>query len=269
METTITALTGSFVFMLGAVIGSFLNVCIHRMPKDESIVSPGSHCPGCNKPISPADNIPLVSYLLLGGKCRHCKEKISPRYFAVELSNAVSWICLLKIFGLTPFFYAGAVLFSILLAVTVTDFETGLIPDKLSLPGMLAGVAMSAVWPVLQGETVWYWGLAQSAAGLLCGGAILLVVGLLGNFFFKKDSMGGGDIKLLAMMGAFMGFKKALLIFFISPFFALPIALFMRYVQKQETIPFGPYLALAGICSFLYGNSLIAWVLKIYGVSNA
>ncbi len=269
METLFAVLPAVVVFVFGAVIGSFLNVCIHRMPKDESIVSPGSHCPHCGKAVRPLDNIPLISFLILGGKCRACSAPISPRYFAVELANAFSWLCLLKIYGLSPFFYAGAVLFSILLAVTVTDLETGLIPDKLTFPGMLTGLAMSAVWPVLQGQNIWYLGLAHSALGLLAGGGILLAVGFLGNLIFKKESMGGGDIKLLAMMGSMMGFEKVLLIFFLSPFLGLPVALYMRWFRKQETIPFGPYLAMAGVCSFLYGNYLIPAILKIYGVSNA
>lgn len=269
METFFAVFPGVVIFIFGAVIGSFLNVCIHRMPKDESIVSPGSHCPHCGKPVKAYDNIPLVSWLVLGGKCRSCSAKISPRYFAVEFVNAFMWLCLWKIYALSPFFFAGAVLFSILLAMTVTDLETGLIPDKLSIPGMIAGLVMSTAWPALQGQDVWYWGLAHSAGGLLTGGAILMGVGLLGTFIFRKDAMGGGDVKLLAMMGAFMGIQKAFLIFFISPFFAMPMALYLKFFRKAETLPFGPYLAMAGITSFLYGEKLIAWIFKIYGVSNA
>lgn len=257
------------VFLFGLCVGSFLNVCIHRMPVDQSVVFPGSHCPKCQKPIAFYDNIPVLSYFVLGGKCRACKAKISPRYAVIEFFNAAGWVFLWKIFGLSPFFWAGIALFSILLAVTVTDLETGLIPDKLSLPGMAAGLAMSALWPELHAQEIWHQGLWQSALGLLTGGGILYGVGLLGNLIFRKESMGGGDIKLLAMMGAFLGFKKAMLVFLISPFPALPFALYARLAQKQETIPFGPYLATAGLLSFFCGDFLIGVILKMYGVENA
>lgn len=257
------------IFIFGACVGSFLNVCIHRMPLDQSIVFPGSHCPKCEKPIAGYDNIPILSWFILGGKCRGCKVRISPRYFVIEFINAAAWLYLWKIFGLSPFFAVGAVLFSILLAVTVTDLETGLIPDKLSLPGMVAGVIFSTIWPVLHGQTVWYQGTLQSALGVLVGGGILYGVGMIGTAMFRKESMGGGDIKLLAMMGAFLGFKKVILVFFMSPFPALPFALFARYFRKEETIPFGPFLAMAGIVSFLYGDFLIDFFLKIYGVKHA
>ena len=236
------------------------------MPLDQSIVSPGSHCPKCEKPIAFYDNVPILSYFLLGGKCRACKVKISPRYFIIELINAAAWLGLWKMFGLTPFFAAGAILFSILLAVTVTDLETGLIPDKLSLPGMLAGLILSSVWPALHGQTVWYHGSLQSALGLLAGGGILYGVGMLGNAMFRKESMGGGDIKLLAMIGAFLGWEKIILVFFMSPFPALPFALFARWFRKEDTIPFGPFLAVAGLVGFLYGDFLISYFLKIYGI---
>lgn len=266
METVFAVFPGIFVFVFGAVIGSFLNVCIHRMPKDESIVSPGSHCPQCKKMIAAGDNVPLLSFIFLRGKCRHCSAKIPVRYFAVELANALLWLWLWKLYGLTPLFFSGAALFSILLAVSATDLETGLIPDKLSLPGMALGLLFSAVWPVLHGQTVWFWGLAHSAAGLLAGGGILFAVGLLGNFIFRKDSMGGGDIKLLAMMGSFLGAQKAAMVFFISPFFALPLALYLKLFRKEEIMPFGPYLALAGICSYVYADIFTAFFLKIYGI---
>lgn len=254
------------VFILGACIGSFLNVCIHRMPLEKSVVFPGSHCPKCEKPIAVYDNVPVLSWFFLGGKCRGCKAGISPRYFLIELINAAAWLWLWKTFGLSPFFAAGAVLFSILLAVTVTDLETGLIPDKLSLPGLGAGIILSTVWPVLHGQTVWYHGTLQSVLGVLAGGGILYGVGMLGNAVFRKDSMGGGDIKLLAMIGAFIGFKKVMLVFLLSPFPALPFALFARWFRKEETIPFGPFLAAAGLACFLYGDFLISFFLNIYAV---
>ena len=260
-------MTAFMVFIFGSIVGSFLNVCIHRMPREESIVSPGSHCPHCAKPIAWYDNIPLLSFLILRGRCRHCPARISGRYFAVELANALIWLGLWLRFGTGAFFYAGAVFFSILLAVTMTDFETGYIPDKLSLPGCLAGLVLSAIFPVLQGRGIWYWGLWESFKGLLGGGAVLILVGWVGEKIFKKESMGGGDVKLLAMMGAFLGLRHALLIFFVAPFAAIPFALHMKFFRKAETIPYGPFLAVTGAAFYVAGDPIARFIMHLYGVS--
>lgn len=259
-------LVGGFVFVLGLIVGSFLNVCIYRMPRGESVVSPGSHCPSCEKPVAWHDNIPLLAFLVLGGKCRYCKTGISPRYFVVELLNGLIWLGLWLHFGPTAQFFAGVILFSILLAVTWTDFETGLIPDKLSLPGMAAGLLFSLVFPELHGKAEWYQGLLASLIGLLGGGAVLYLVGMIGDFIFKKETMGGGDIKLLAMIGAFVGLQKVLFVFLLSPIPAAPIALFLKLTRKAETLPYGPYLALTGACFFVAGEPIVTEILKYYGV---
>lgn len=247
----------AFVFLFGSIVGSFLNVCIARMPHGESVVSPPSRCPGCKKNIAWHDNVPLVSFLVLGGKCRNCQIRIPFRYFSVEFLNGLFWVLLFLKYGFNPEFYAGAVFVSLLLAVTVTDFETGLIPDMLSIPGMIAGLAMATLFPVLMEKTFWYEGLGFSALGLLGAGAVLYATALLGDLIFRKESMGGGDIKLLAMMGSFLGFQKALMAFFFSPFLAIPFALYMKVVKKSETFPFGPFLALAGAIFFVYGDVLV------------
>ncbi len=255
-----------FIFIFGAVAGSFLNVCIHRLPQGRSIVSPGSRCPQCEKPIAWHDNIPLLSYLILRGKCRECSAGISFRYFFVELAAGFLWLMLWRFYGLTPFFFSGIVLFSILLAVCVTDFETGLIPDKLTFSGMIAGLAFSALRPVLQKETLWYAAMKASFLGLLGGGAILFAIGLLGRAIFKKESMGGGDIKLLAMLGAFLGLKNAFYIFILSPLVALPFALYMKIFRKAETIPYGPFLAFTGAVFFIFREKIEALIFSTYGV---
>ena len=246
-----------FVFLFGICIGSFLNVCIYRMPREESIVAPRSHCPGCKTMIRWFDNIPLLSYLLLSGKCRQCKTRISIRYFLVELFVGMMWVFLWQRYDETPFFVAAVICFTILLAVSITDLETGYIPDKLSLPGALAGLILSTAFPVLQDETRWYMGLLQSFLGFLAGGGILFATGYLGSIIFKKEAMGGGDIKLLAMIGAFVGWQGAIFVFMFAPVVSIPIALFERFVRKHETIPFGPYIALVGAWFFLYGNDFL------------
>ncbi len=250
-------LTGTLIFVVGALWGSFLNVCIHRMPRGESVIMPGSHCPHCNQAIAWHDNIPLISFMVLGAKCRHCSAGISPRYAGVELMNALLWLGLWKWYGFSSFFWPGIVLFSLVLAVTMTDFETGLIPDKLSFPGMAFGLFFSTLFPEIQGRTIWYEGLIASLIGLLVGGGSLYLTGTLGNIIFKKDTMGGGDIKLLAMLGAFLGWTKIFFVFLFAPILAIPFALFMKFTQGAETIPYGPFLAITGAIYYVAGHQLI------------
>ncbi len=253
MEMTVV-----FIFFLGLVFGSFLNVCIYRFPREESIVRPGSHCPHCRTPIAWQDNIPLVSFILLGGKCRHCRARISFRYFLTELASGGLWAGLWFYYGFGVFFAAGVVFLSILLAVSFTDLETGYIPDALTLPGMAAGILLSALFPVLQGSHGWSRGLLQSLAGLLAGGGSLYLIGMIGDKVFRKESMGGGDIKLLALIGSFIGLQKVILVLFFAPVLALPVALGAKLFRKAETIPFGPYLALAGAVFYLWGGHIVA-----------
>jgi len=241
-------------FLFGAVFGSFLNVCIYRFPREESIVWPGSHCPSCGKPIRARDNIPLLGWVLLRGKCRDCKASIPFRYFGVELATALVWTLFALYYGNTWMTAAGILLFTILIGITATDLETGYIPDLFTLPGMAAGLLFSALAPALQGQEIWHQGLWRSAAGLFLGGGILLLTGILGNWIYKKDSMGGGDIKLIAMLGAFLGMKNVMLVFLLGPILALPFALYVKLARKKETIPYGPFLALAGAWLFFYGN---------------
>jgi len=254
---------GAIFFIFGGVFGSFLNVCIYRFPREESIVKPGSHCPHCQKPISWKDNLPILSYILLRGRCRSCGQSISARYFWVELMSGLIWITFWSWYGFSGVTLAGILLYSVLLSVSVTDWETGYIPDKFTLPTMAAGLILSAGFPELQGQGVWLKSLGWSFAGLLAGGGILLVTGLIGNFLFKKDSMGGGDIKLLAMLGAFLGVKKVILVFLLAPILAVPFALFARFIRKSETIPFGPYLALTGAWLFLHGDRVAEYLFHL------
>ncbi|HOW58509.1 MAG TPA: prepilin peptidase [Candidatus Omnitrophota bacterium] len=255
-----------FVFILGAIVGSFLNVCIYRMPRDLSIVWPGSFCPHCEKPIAWYYNIPLVSFIFLRGKCAQCKKPIPVRYLLVEIVNALLWWLLWKQYGLSVDFVTAALFFSLLLVVILTDFETGLIPDLITFPGMMAGLLLSVIGNAHFPQAFWYQRLLASFIGLVVGGGILLLTGWFGTLVFRKDSMGGGDVKLLAMMGAFLGASNAGLIFLLAPFPALPFGLWQRYVKKEETIPFGPFLALSGALLFMHGNAFLNYVAKLYGV---
>lgn len=260
------AFGNALAFILGAVIGSFLNVCIHRMPRDLSIVLPGSFCPQCKAPILWYHNIPIVSYVLLRGKCVRCKRGILPRYFFIELLSALTWLALWMAYGLSTQFGISVIFVSLMIVVVMTDFETGLIPDQITFTGMIAGLCLSVVNTGAFPEGLWYHKLFASAVGLLGGGAILWITGWLGSIAFKKDAMGGGDVKLLAMIGAFLGIGKTALVFMLSPFLALPYALFYRFVKKEETIPYGPFLAVTAVILFLKGGTVMELLSKIYGV---
>lgn len=248
-----------FVVLFGLAAGSFLNVCIYRLPRDQSLIHPGSTCPACDKLIAWHDNVPVLGYLFLRGRCRQCRALISPRYALVEILNALVWFFLWQRHTSMLEFGFSALLFSTLLAVFFTDLETGLIPDEFSLGGLGAGLLFAALLPARFGVQDWKWALLFSGVGALAGGGLLYLTGLLGQFLFRKESMGLGDVKLLAMLGAFIGSPGVFFVFLIAPILALPVALFERLIRKGETIPFGPYLALAGAAVYLWERPLQAY----------
>ena len=259
-------LTGWFVFFTGAIVGRFFNVCIYRMPRDLSIVLPRSFCPHCKKMIPWYENIPLVSYLLLRGRSFRCRQPIAIRYFLVELATAfIAWF-LWRRYGLSAEFVTSVIFFAMIIVVTMTDFETGLIPDQITFTGMILGLALSVTGHGHFAQAHWYQKLLASGVGLLVGGGILILTGWFGKLVFRKDSMGGGDVKLLAMIGAFVGAWKVGLIFFLAPFPAFPLALWQRFVNKEETIPFGPFLALGGAFMFIEGDAFLRFLARIYGI---
>ena len=242
------------VFLLGLVIGSFLNVCIHRFPEEKSVIWPGSHCPKCKHKISWYDNIPLLSFFILRGQCRHCKAAISWRYPIVEFLSGIIWIFCWGLFGWSWIFLISVIFLSLLLIITATDLETGLIPDEVTFSGIGAGILISVFYPALQSSAVWWGGGWRSILGLLLGGALIYITGAVGKLVFRKDAMGDGDVKLMAMIGCFLGWEKIILVFFTAPFLALPLALFSKYIQKKEAIPYGPFLAVASGFYFFLGD---------------
>ena len=251
-----------FAFILGMIVGSFFNVCIHRLPLSESVVWPGSHCPACRKPVRWYDNIPVVSFILLDGKCRDCKAIISPRYTVIELVTGVAFLWAWLHYGWTLTGFVALFLFSALLVASVVDLEHQIIPDEISLGGLVLGIAMSGLVPGLHGQTVWWRGSLASVIGVLVGGCLIYGTGVLGTLIFRKDAMGGGDVKLMAMLGAFLGWKKMVLVYLLAPVLALPMALFFKFAKRVEVIPFGPYLSLAGWVAFLWGDVLIHWYFR-------
>jgi len=265
---------GVFIFIFGAIVGSFLNVCIVRMPHEKSIVKPRSHCVHCKTMIPWYDNIPFISYLILRGKCRSCGEKISIRYFLVELITALTFLGFYWYFGLTSLLWPYLVMVSGFIVATFVDFEHRIIPDEISIGGMLAGLVFSLFIPQLHDVSIYgrplilvhLHSLGLSLLGVLIGGGSIYAMGLLGDFLFKKESMGGGDVKLLAMVGAFMGWQMAILAFFIAPFFGALYGIAEKIRTKDTAIAYGPFLVLGSLICLFWGDAIIAWIMRGYGL---
>jgi len=253
----------TLLFILGTCIGSFLNVCIFRMPQEgHSIIRPGSYCPSCKKSIKWYDNIPIVGYCLLQGKCRHCEAPISPQYMIVEIITGFLFVQYFIIFGFTIEYLFYLYLTCSLLVATAVDFKWQIIPDEVNFAGMVVGVVLSCCFPVLQGTEKHLFGLGYSLIGLLVGGGIIYLTGTIGDFVFKKESMGGGDVKLMAMIGAFLGWKMVVLTFFLAPFFGSVVGLYVKYVKKEEIIPYGPFLSLAALVTVFAGEAIIQFIFR-------
>ena len=262
----IDLLVAIFVGLLGLVFGSFLNVCIARLPKHESIAYPPSHCPRCGTPIRALDNIPLLSYLILRGRCRACHNGISWRYPAVELANAMLWLACLLQFGPTLHAVAMAFLCFLCLGLAVMDAETMLLPDTFTLPGILLGVLWSVIhaagrapeklraggWSII-------WAAAAAALILLIRGLYWLVR--------RREGLGLGDAKLLAMLAAWLGPQNAGLILFLAVLAATiyGIAVMMRpRVDGRHPIPLGSFLCAAALYAIFLGPQTIAWYLSFF-----
>ena len=253
-----------FVFIFGSIVGSFLNVCIYRLPKGRSVIVPGSRCPNCDAAIRWHDNIPILSYIFLGGKARCCKARISFRYFIVETLTASAFLIFFSAFGLTPKFFAYAIMVSGLIVATFVDFEIQEIPDEVSMGGLAVGLALAAAFPSILNEAARLNGFLSSVFGALAGGGMIYVMGMLGEFAFKKEAMGGGDVKLLAMIGAFIGWRLTVLTFFLAPVFGSVVGIILKIRYGKDIIPYGPYLSLAAICSIFFGDRIFH--LLFYGL---
>lgn len=249
-----------FIFILGATIGSFLNVCIYRLPRGESLVFPHSHCVHCNNKIYWFDNIPFLSYLVLRGKCRFCARPISFRYFIVEFLMALLLLVFYVYFGLGSKFFIFSILGAALIVSTFIDFEHRLIPDVITIPGIFIGLLMSFIFPSILGEENSLSAMLHSLAGVLVGGSIIYAMGVLGKLAFKKEAMGGGDVKLMAMVGAFIGWKLILLTFFVAPFFGAVVGIIINIKEKKDVIPYGPYISIAAIIAILWGEKILRYL---------
>ncbi len=252
-----------FFFLIGICIGSFANVCIYRLPEELSVIHPRSHCPSCKKQIRWYDNIPLVSYILLGGKCRACKSKISLGYFAVELISGLIFAFLFVYAGLSVELIWGFYFLTSLLIITLVDFKKMIIPDEITLTGIFVGWFFAFVFPEIFNEVSNKSGLGESVLGMVTGGGLMYLTAFVGDKIFKKESMGGGDIKLMAMIGAFLGVQGALMTYFLAPFFALPFGLYQKLAKKSEVVPYGPFIAMAAVFNVFFADWLLGVILGL------
>jgi leader peptidase (prepilin peptidase) / N-methyltransferase len=243
-----------FVFLVGCCFGSFYNVLIHRLPAGESIVSPGSHCPRCGHPISFYDNIPLLSYLILRGKCRHCGERILLRYPLVEALTGALSLLLFWRYGFMPQFFIEWLLVSLLVIITFIDLDTYLIPDILSVPGMLAGFALSFFSLRLS------W--SDSLLGIVLGGGFFYLVAIGFRYLRHKEGLGGGDIKLLAMIGAFVGWPGVVFTVLAASLLGTAAGIVIMWRTRKglgAMVPFGPFLASGAVLYLFWGEDFYRW----------
>ena len=243
-------------FVLGAVVGSFLNVCIWRIPEEKSIVFPASHCPKCGKSIRPYDNIPVLSWLALRGRCRDCSEPISPRYPLVEILTALLSLAMFWKYGPSLEYLAAFLFAAVLVVITFIDFDHQIIPDVISLPGI----------PVFFLLAVFVMGLGflDSLRGGPFGGWFLYLSGVGYELHTKRDGMGGGDIKLLAMIGAFLGWKSLFFVVFMSSILGALVGIVLIAIKGKDmkyAVPFGPFLSIAAVMYLFVGSELTHLVL--------
>lgn len=243
-----------FVFMFGCCLGSFFNVVIHRLPAKLSLAHPGSHCPQCGQPIAFHDNVPLLSYLILRGKCRHCHAAISVRYPLVEALTGGVALLFFHRYGLSLQFLAEFVFASLLIVIAFIDLDTYTIPNVLSVPGIVVGLAFSFVTPRLS----WM----ESLIGVLVGGGFLYLIAVGYQILRRQEGMGGGDIKLLAMIGAFLGWTGVLFTVMLSSLVGALAGMLVMWRKREgltAMLPFGPFLSLGALCYLIWGQRVVEW----------
>jgi len=244
------------IFILGLIVGSFSNVCIYRIPINESIIYPASHCPKCRSSIKPIDNIPLLSYILLKGRCRNCGSRIPIQYPVVEFLTGIIYILIFLIYGLTLQSLIYIILASAVIIIAFIDLNEQIVPDIISLPGIGAGLILSFFVP--------YISFINSALGVLVGGGIILIIGLVGSVIFKKEAIGGGDVKLAAMIGAFLGWRYIIISLFLGFFLGALAGILLvlsKVKSREDVIPFGPFIVLGSLVTILWGEKIISWYL--------
>lgn len=242
------------VFLFGSAIGSFLNVCIYRLPRSLSLIHPRSMCPGCRVPISFYDNIPVLSYLVLRGKCRHCGTPISLRYPVVELAAGLFAVAVLVRHGIS---WNGLLVYALvaaLLVITFIDIDHQIIPNVITYPGIVVGLGTSFFTGLVT--------YTESLLGIALGAGVLIIVATGYYLLTKKEGMGGGDVKLLAMIGAFLGWKAIVFTIFVGSAVGTVVGLAVAIRTKKgrkAAVPFGPFLSLGAILYLFHGPEIVNW----------
>jgi leader peptidase (prepilin peptidase) / N-methyltransferase len=252
---------------LGAIVGSFLNVVIHRYPREESVVFPASHCPNCGASIRPWDNVPVLSYLWLRGRCRDCRETISARYPLVELANALFYLAIYQRTGPTPGFLAIAALVSMTIALIYIDLEIQILPDVIDIPGIAIGLLvgathMGALYPHLLLSST----LLESLAGAAAGAGILLAISLAYRLIRKVEGMGLGDVKMMAMLGAVVGWEPLFPLLLVASVTGAIAGLLVAAKSSRGmmvAVPFGVFLGIAFLVVLFFGPTLWEWYLAL------
>jgi leader peptidase (prepilin peptidase)/N-methyltransferase len=253
-------------FALGAIIGSFLNVVIHRYPRGESVVFPPSHCPRCDAHIKPYDNVPVVSWLWLRGRCRACREPISGRYPLVELANALFYVAIVQRTGVTLGFLPLAALVSMLIVLIYIDLDIQILPDVIDLPGVVIGLAAGATHlGALYPDLVLSRTLLESVAGAAAGAGVLLAIALTYKLVRKIEGMGLGDVKLMAMLGAMLGWEPLLPLLLLASITGAVVGVVVMLRSgkgmTQVPLPFGVFLGIAALVMLFFGQTLIRLLL--------
>jgi leader peptidase (prepilin peptidase) / N-methyltransferase len=256
MTGDVLPLTG--LAILGLAVGSFLNVCIHRLPRKGSIVRPPSSCPNCGDMLRWIDNIPVLSYAMLGGRCRKCRQPISIRYPIIELVTMAVFVLHYVVFDLDIILVPRLLFAAVLIVLFAIDLEHHLLPNVITLPGIVVGLAFSALLPP---------GLTDAILGVIAGGGILWVIGEAYYRYSGQEGMGGGDVKMLAMIGAFLGWKLVILTLVLSSFLGAIIGVLVIAIRRggmKYALPYGTFLSLAALTASLVGPQIVEWYVGLY-----
>ena len=252
-----------------------MNVCIWRLPAEEQIVRGRSHCRKCRKVIAWYDNVPVVSFIMLGGKCRSCGSRISWVYPVVELVTGFLLLGTVIRFGITVKALVYFILEAALIVVTVIDAREMIIPDEITKPGLVIGLILSFLVPGLHGVWGRWAGLSAGVVGAAVGWGTIFIMAFIGTRLFRKklkaigeeSAMGGGDLKLMAMVGAFIGWPKVLLVnLFFAPLVGSMVGLVMKFRKGQDIIPYGPFLVLGTVAAIFWGDPMIHWYFNLFMV---
>jgi leader peptidase (prepilin peptidase)/N-methyltransferase len=248
----------AIVVFLGLAIGSFLNVVIHRLPRGGSLIRPGSKCPSCGYALRPLDNIPVVSYLMLRGRCRACRTRITARYPLVEIATATLFVLHYVVFGWTPLLAVRLLFASAMIALFAIDLEHHLLPDAITLPGIVLGLLAALFLPP---------GFRDAMIGMLVGGGVLWLIGEAYYRYSGEEGMGGGDVKMLAMIGAFLGWELVVVTLVFSSIAGSLTGLLLIVTRKgglKYALPYGTFLAIAAVVASLYGTHIVDWYTGLY-----